>query len=421
MSVAPATPPAVPVPQSAVLVLPSTGEFDSRSQRIAEGLARRGHAVTMLTRGGPDLPDEETGPGGYRVVRVRADPFSVVPLPAPLRRLTEARGWHLRGLGRRVTAVATIRAQRREVLGIAPPADVYHGMAFMGIPIALALRDRHGGRAIYDALDIYVNAGNLARLPGPLRAGLAWIERGWARRADLVLTANDGYAAVLARRFGGPAPHVVMNGSPAFEPHDHPERLFHRALTLPADERVVLYHGGLSPERGIEQLIDAIASVPRATLVLMGYGALEESLRARTVDPALGGKVRLLAAVPPVDLLRWVASADVAAMPIQPSTLNHRLTTPNKLFEAMAAGVPVLATDLPGMAAIVREVGCGLLVDPTSPAAIARCLTEMLDAPQSQRAAWRAGGMASARGRFSWETQFAALLEAYRELTGKPW
>ena len=58
-------------------------------------------------------------------------------------------------------------------------------------------------------------------------------------------------------------------------------------------------------------------------------------------------------------------------MPIQPTTLNHRLTTPNKLFEAMAAGVPVVASDLPGMAAIVRETGCGLLVDPTDPAAMA--------------------------------------------------
>ena len=50
----------------------------------------------------------------------------------------------------------------------------------------------------------------------------------------------------------------------------------------------------------------------------------------------------------PTELLDWVAAADVVAMPIQPSTLNHRLTTPNKLFEALAAGVPVVASDLPG-------------------------------------------------------------------------
>src|SRR5438128_690851 len=71
-------------------------------------------------------------------------------------------------------------------------------------------------------------------------------------------------------------------------------------------------------------------------------------------------RIHVLPAVAPADLHDWVASADVVAMPIQPSTLNHRLTTPNKLFEAMAAGVPVVASDLPGMATIVTETGCGV-------------------------------------------------------------
>ena len=72
----------------------------------------------------------------------------------------------------------------------------------------------------------------------------------------------------------------------------------------------------------------------------MGYGILADELRARAADPVLAGRLRVLPAVPPNELIGWVASADVAAMPIQPTTLNHRLTTPNKLFEAMAAGVP---------------------------------------------------------------------------------
>ena len=108
-------------------------------------------------------------------------------------------------------------------------------------------------------------------------------------------------------------------------------------------------------------------------------------------------------------------------MPIQPSTLNHRLTTPNKLFEAMAAGVPVVASDLPGMAGIVRETGCGVLCDPTSPAAIAAAIRSILEAPEDERAAYRERALAAAHGTYSWEAQVEILLAEYGRLTGRPW
>jgi glycosyltransferase involved in cell wall biosynthesis len=108
-------------------------------------------------------------------------------------------------------------------------------------------------------------------------------------------------------------------------------------------------------------------------------------------------------------------------MPIQPSTLNHRLTTPNKLFEAMAAGVPVVASDLPGMAPIVRETGCGVLCDPTDVDALAAAITSILDAPEAERRAYHDRALAAAHGPYSWEVQVGVLLAEYGRLTGRPW
>src|SRR5439155_22235144 len=213
-------------------------------------------------------------------------------------------------------------------------------------------------------------------------------------------------------------PLVVMNCSDARRgPRD---RRFHDRFGLAAATPVVLYHGGLSPERGIEQLIAAIAQLPQCVLVLMGYGVLEARLPAMIAEHEVGNRVRLLPPVAPSELLDWVAAADIAAMPIQASTLNHRLTTPNKLFEAMAAGVPVVASDLPGMAQIIEETGCGLTCDPADPSSIAAAIRRIVHDPA---AADRMGaaGLAAASGTYSWTGQVEKLATEYGQLTGSPW
>ena len=448
------------VPQRALVVLPTTGEFDSRTYRIASALAARGHEVTVLARQAPGLAATERHPAGYRIVRVPVSAVDGLPLPGPARRAIERLRTRRRGAGRtppstpatpttpasgpsaasaargrpgrllsglvRIAAIAlTVRSQRRAALATVRAAglgaDVVHGMAYMGIPVALELGRATGAKVVYDARDIYLEAANLARLPRPARALLARVERRWARRADRVLTVNRPYAEVMAARFGVPLPAIVMNCSYRWVPPDPPARRFHDRLGLDPATRVVLYQGGFSRERGIEQLLEAIGSVPGAVLVLLGYGPLQAELEARAADPATGGRVHVLPAVPPTELLDWVAAADVVAMPIQPSTLNHRLTTPNKLFEALAAGVPVVASDLPGMAGIVRDTGCGLLVDPTDPATIAAALRRILDAPEADRRAWRERALAAAHATYNWERQVEVLLDEYTKLTGRRW
>ncbi|HEX5466233.1 MAG TPA: glycosyltransferase [Candidatus Limnocylindrales bacterium] len=461
------------VPQRLVLVLPSSGEFDSRTYRIATSALARGHTVTVLARWHRGLALEEQHPAGYTILRVPASSADGLPLPAArrlvgqaLRRRRARRAGAVReaarggssagmsvagsagaasgasagasasgglraaraslprrvasGLIRRGAVPLTIRSHTMRARAAAPPADIYHGMAFMGVPVALDLATRHKARAVYDARDIYLEARNLARQRGPVRWFLGRMERGWARRSAAVVTVNDAYADVMAGRFGA-RPLVVMNCSARFEPPDPPEHRFHDALGLAPGTPVVLYHGGLFPERGIEQLIAAVRELDEVVLVLMGYGVLEPELRARAAGPELGGRLHILPAVPPHELHAWVASADVAAMPIQPSTLNHRLTTPNKLFEAMTAGVPIVASDLPGMATIVRAVGAGELVDPTDPPAIAAAIRDLLSAPDGAKAALRARELEAVRTTYNWDAQVEKLFALYGRLTGRPW
>ena len=257
-----------------------------------------------------------------------------------------------------------IRSHRRQALAAAPAADVYHGMAYMGVSVALALGKRHRARVVYDSRDIYMVAANLARLRGPIKAVLTRLERGWARAADRVFTVNQPYATELARRFDVEMPVIVMNCSYRFAPPDPTPHRFHERLGLDPKTRVVLYQGGFSVGRGVEQLMEAVRRVPDCVLVVMGYGALEADFRAAAALPENLGKVHVLPAVPPTELLEWVASADAIGVLFQHDTLNNYLSTPNKFLEAMAAGVPSVCSDHPGMGPIARETGCGIAVKP---------------------------------------------------------
>ena len=437
-----------------MLVLPSTGEFDSRTYRIARTLHERGHEVTVLARWKPGLPREDVHPVGYRILRVDAETLDGLPLVGGLLRDVVARmrrrrsaerqapagaasaGWAhpvaseaspsragrlAESVLRRVRIFLMLRSHRRIALRQAPAADIYHGMAYMGIGVALALGRRHGGRVIYDSRDIYMVAANLAKLRGPAKWLLTRAEKRWAQAADRVLTVNVPYAEELARRFDVPMPLVVMNCSYRFTPPEPRERRFHDALGLAPETRVVLYQGGFSPERGIEELVQAIHQVPNAVLVCMGYGVLEPKLREWAASPEHAGKVFVLPAVDPTEVIPWVACADIVGALFQPTTLNHRLSTPNKFLEAMAAGVPTVVSDDPGMAPIARETGCGIPVDPLDVDAIAAAIRTILDASEDGRRAWRERALAAAHATYNWEMQVQGLLAEYGRLTGKPW
>lgn len=431
------------------IVAANTFEYDARQLRTARALAGDGHAVTLLGFADAGLPPAETLDGGIELRRLPLDltvdgAFRPLPpaarralarligIPAGARALPpdRARGLdRLRApLRRLVEVVAHVRRTgpwARAVLAAAPPTDVFACKALIALPVVRAAARRRGARFVYDIADIHTEAARLARMPAPVRAVVRARERGWMRDAAALTAVSDGVADEVVHRFGVVRPTVVMN-CPAAWRADEPvldvvDRL-RPAAGLPAGRRVIVYQGGFSVDRGIEELVGALDRPPLAALdvavVCIGYGRLEGWLRAEAARRP--GRLAVLAAIPPAELLAFTASADVGFVGQPPRTLNQRLNLANKLFEYLAVGVPAVVARDTAHCALVRREDVGACVDIDDVDAVARACADLLAAVDDPpaAAARRARIRGTALARYTWEVQQRDLVALFRRLAG---
>jgi glycosyltransferase involved in cell wall biosynthesis len=244
-------------------------------------------------------------------------------------------------------------------------------------------------------------------LPGPPNPRYV----GDLRMADGLI--SDGWAAKhLPETIGRPVDDVLKGvDTVAFTPKGPDHR---RAEGL-SDRRVMLCVTRLVPIKNLPLLIDAFADVHRdrldTTLVLVGEGPQESVLRARAAALGVSETVRFAGYAPQEETPAWYRTADVFALA---SDFDN---SPNVVLEAMACGLPVVATDVGGLRDyIVPEVN-GLLVPKGSRVAFAAALGRCLDSPVYARAMGERN-RADAVERFSWEVSAARMLAVYERIIG---
>src|SRR4029077_33144 len=141
----------------------------------------------------------------------------------------------------------------------------------------------------------------------------------------------------------------------------------------PRQPPCAVYVGGLMPGRGLEQTIDALALTDTIRVRMIGPGAASyrAPLQERARAAGVLARVQIEPAVPPAYVPALLGEAMAGLCLIQPVCRSYELTLPNKLFEYAAAGVPVLASDMPVIAAVVRGNGLGEVVPHDDAAGIA--------------------------------------------------
>lgn len=378
------------------MLVRNTFTHDSRVDKEARTLSEAGYRVTVLAEGALSLPARESR-AGYEVVRV----------PRPLARLPL-----LRFLAYRQRLVNALVRTRPDILH-AHDSDTLE-------PVAAAAR-RLGVPFVYDAHELWLGQVRRGRSRAYWTAFLAyfWLIEHWLiGRAAAVITVSPPIARHLERVYRLPQVHLVPNFPDADgEPAPRDLRSLPGGDAIPAEVPIVLYLGGIMPGRGIEQLVTAMTEVPGAHLVFLGYGAMADEILSLAARLGIGDRVHRLGPVPGTDVVDYAASATVGVSAAIPSCLSYEYSLPNKLFQYMAAGLPVVASDFAHVRAVVSDTGAGLTADMTQPPRIAAALRTILGDPSAARSMGRSARQAIVE-RFNWSVASRELLGVYASVAG---
>jgi glycosyltransferase involved in cell wall biosynthesis len=399
-----------------ILMLTTDQVVDRRILLEADALAADGWEVTILAIPG-------CGPDHPRVVRIAADypsgilqkEMTILSVYRFLRRWVSMNG----AFGQRLKSfiwrhlISPDRFMRRLMLpgALHYRSDVVVAHDLPILPTAAEAAMCHGAKLVYDSHEFYCEQGFEPRLQRMWSA----IERRFISACDAVITVNPSIARELMNRYELPQVHVVQNAELAEGPAPVKGALLHEVFGLDKAAIIVLFQGGVLAGRNLETLVDAVAFVktPEVHLVFLGDGALTRKLSRRAGALGLASRVHFHPAVAQRDLLRYTASADLGVIPYQATCLNNLYSTPNKLFEYVAAAVPMLATDLPELRRLVADNDIGLMIDTSSP----RLIADAIDSVVSARAyleRFRAN-LSAVRNRLNWTEESKILVEIFRQ------
>jgi glycosyltransferase involved in cell wall biosynthesis len=371
---------------------------DQRVMRSATALVEAGFTVSIV-----GVESDRTPPGGEAVGGVCIKHVFMPSWFVP----TRFKPWFLVKVVR-VVAAGSIRLLRE-------PADVYHAHDAEALPACYVAASLRRKRLVLDAHELPMSRDDpLARRWPRLSAVARHVFGALLPRCTAIVTSSPRYAEEMRRHFSVPTVAVVRN-VPPFREVSRTSRLKDR-LGLGPGVRIALYQGLIQADRGLKTLVHAAQYLdPDIVVVLMG-GAEPQTLRQLQEfisSTQVEDRVHILPPVQYAELLEWTSSADLGlvVLPVDYSA-SILLTLPNKVFEYLMAGLPVLSSRLPAVEDIIGTFAVGEVVPSADPRNIASALNAMVvDSERLDR--MRTNALRAARRELNWEVESRHLVELY--------
>ncbi len=297
-------------------------------------------------------------------------------------------------------------------------ADVYHAhdeTALLACYIAARLQ---GKPLIFDAHEI-----PLFQLPlSEMNRGRRWLRllsalllRHIIPHSAGIITVSPPIAQEIYNLYHGPEVTLIRN-IPAYREVKKNDRL-RQYLGLGPETRIALYQGGLWADRQLDRLIRAARFLEQdIVMVMMGDGSKEtiSQLKALILSEGVTDRVKIISAVPYEELLDWTASADLGLIVYSPDySLNVQMCLPNKLFEYLMAGLPILSSQLDAVAEIINIYNVGQIVSSLAPADVSAAINAMLRDPAALDRMHH-NALEAVRYEINWEKESQVLVHLYQ-------
>lgn len=232
-------------------------------------------------------------------------------------------------------------------------------------------------KLVYDSHEYYTEVPELMDRP---RVKAIWekIEGHIFPKLKWVYTVNDSIAQRYREKYGVDV-QVVRNIALRYQP----EKVLSRMdLGLPEDKLILILQGaGINVHRGAEELVEAMKSIDNALLLIVGDGDVIPQIKKNVKEYDLQKSIILLGKKPYLEMMHYTAHADLGFTLDKPNNLNYRFSLPNKVFDYIHAGTPIICTDLPEVRKVVEGHDVGVILKELSPQGIAEAVEVLRNDP----------------------------------------
>ncbi len=242
------------------------------------------------------------------------------------------------------------------------PASIYTGHDLIMLPAALMAAGKYNSYVVYDSHELYPEQF----YEQSTRAEYTEFDLTLSQLADKVITVNKSIADEMKDRYHIDA-EVILNCPSGLNvvSNNWNKNYFKNKYSLPENSKVLLYQGGIvARHRNLENLIRGMRHVKTENLylVMMGPDFGEKKLLEDIAvnEGVLNTKLFFHDSVSQNELLQYTAAADAGIIPYTAVSLNNYYCTPNKLFEFITAGLPIIATNLPELNRFISQKGVGI-------------------------------------------------------------